>query len=84
MTDTALFARVLANIVARTTPLTETDATILMELMAAGWNAIRTIGQECPFGREGASLCVPDKWTADEWPYHARVCSHCPVFEKAH
>jgi len=80
MTDLA--ARLLAIVIARTTPLTQADAAILMNLAAEIRRAVSVRGVRCPYGREGDDLCVPDKWSRQDRTYHAKMCAHCPVFRK--
>ena len=73
---------IIAQIIARATPLTQTDAKLLLEVSRAAMSAVSTHGVCCRYGAEmhsGERVCIPSRWAEGARP-SAATCGHCPVF----
>jgi len=68
-------------------PLTYADATALLDIAEAGAIACQERGVFCRWGANGAvdgrKVCIPAKWSAENWYVHGQICRHCPIFKRA-
>jgi len=81
-----LLETLLAHLAAKATPLTLSDATLLVELIKEAAKAVSAKGVVCRYGGEGAhkgaNVCIPARWSDEDRASRRATCGHCPVFRR--